>query len=190
MIRALNSIHSQAHVPKTSKEKKSFAGFALCWCEFTHHHHEGVLSLSNTMLTYQEERFLFPACEKRVPGSMVENVEQHHMFMEGFHTMEEYFTHVQKDPSVYDGNKVTAIIEQFGGVFCTHLTEEIDTLEPSKMRAIFPVEEEFKKIHTEMMEWIIGTCNKLTTMPWVSSTLVLIDDRPFPITKRELRLGC
>lgn len=119
----------------------------------------------------QEEKFLFPECEKRLPGSMVENVEQHQLFTEGFHEMEEYFTQVQKDPSVYDGDKIQAMIEKFGGIFCTHLTEEIDTLEPSKMRIIFPVEEDFRKVHTDMMDWVIGTCSKLTTMPWVFISL-------------------
>jgi hypothetical protein len=120
---------------------------------------------------------------------MVQNVEQHHMFMEGFHTMEEYFTHVQKDPSVYDGDKIQAMIEKFGAVFCLHLTEEIETLEPNKMRIIFPVEEDLRKVHTEMVDWVVGTCNKLTSLPWVCILLYVADDRFSHITKRELHLG-
>jgi hypothetical protein len=86
--------------------------------------------------------------------------------------MEEYFTLIQNDPSVYDGEKIQGMIEDFGDVFCRHLTEEIDTLEPNKMRIIFPVEDDFRQVQTEMMDWVIGTCNKLTTMPWVLDPVV------------------
>lgn len=99
---------------------------------------------------------------------MTQNLEQHELFREGFETMETYFGQVQKDPSVYDGTKVREMIESFGIVFCKHLTEEIGTLERSKLVAIFPVEAEFKKVWKEQMDWVIGTSSKLTTMPWVS----------------------
>ena len=42
MIRGLNSIHEQALLPQNDRDKKSFAGYALCLTEFTHHHHAGV----------------------------------------------------------------------------------------------------------------------------------------------------
>jgi len=48
MIRGLNSIHGQALDPQTDSQKKSFAGYALCLTEFTHHHHAGVLSFNFT----------------------------------------------------------------------------------------------------------------------------------------------
>src|ERR1700737_5423808 len=52
----------------------------------------------------QEEKYFFPESEKRVPGSMAQNLEQHRLFDEGLDTLEAYFKQVQKDPSVYDGN--------------------------------------------------------------------------------------
>ena len=111
---------------------------------------------------------MFPESEKRLPGSMTQNLEQHKLFHEGFETMEAYFRQVQKTPSVYDGTKVREIIESFGTVFSNHLREEIGTLERSKLVAIFPVEAEFKKVWKEQMDWVISTSSKLTTMPWVS----------------------
>ena len=42
MIRALNSIYTQARKPKSDAEKISFAGYVLTWVYFTKHHHEGV----------------------------------------------------------------------------------------------------------------------------------------------------
>ena len=104
---------------------------------------------------------------------MTQNLEQHHLFQEGFETMETYFGQVQKDPSVYDGKKVREIIESFGTVFSNHLREEIGTLERSKLIAIFPVEADFKKVWKAQMDWVIGTSSKLTTMPWVFSSFFL-----------------
>jgi len=167
MIRSLNSIHSQAHVPKTNAEKKSFAGYSLVWCEFTHHHHEGVVTSPLSLLTCQEEIFFFPECEKRAPGSMQENVEQHKAFMAGLEAMETYFNSVRRNPAIYDGNKVTSIIEQFGDVFVLHLREEIDTLAPEKLRKIWPVAKELEDSHVAMMKWIVKSSGKFTMMPWV-----------------------
>ena len=115
----------------------------------------------------QEEKIFFPECEKRVPGSMVINVEEHRLFHDGFETMESYFQQVQKDPSLYDGTKVRALLDAFGQVFCAHLNGEIETLERPKLVAIFPNEKEFLKVWTDMMDWIISTSSKLTTLPWV-----------------------
>jgi Hemerythrin HHE cation binding domain len=178
MIRGLNSIHAQALLPQNDSQKRSFAGYALCWCEFTHHHHSG------------EELFFFPACEKRRPGSMEENVEQHHTFMEGFETMDKYFNAVRKNPSIYDGKQVQSIIEKFGDVFCKHLTEEIDTIKPAKIRELFPEEQDFKDVVNEFTKYIVNTANKLTTMPWVCFlSLRYANERHFLITNIERLLG-
>lgn len=100
---------------------------------------------------------------------MEENVEQHKMFTDGLHTMETYFAQVKKNPSTYDGDKVTAMIDQFGGVFVLHLREEIDTLEPKKLEKIFPDVKVLMDAHFTMMKWNISSSNKLTTLPWVVS---------------------
>lgn len=49
----------------------------------------------------------------------------------------------------------------------SHLTQEIGTLEREKLIEIFPVENEFKKVWGDMMDWAVGNSSKLTTMPWV-----------------------
>jgi hypothetical protein len=99
---------------------------------------------------------------------MTQNEEQHHMFEEGLEAMEKYFGDVQKNPSVYDGNKVIELIETFGDIFCNHLREEIKTLERSKLMTIFPDVEDLKKLWKEMMDWIIKTSKPFTSMPWVA----------------------
>jgi hypothetical protein len=98
---------------------------------------------------------------------MTQNIEQHKLFHDGFEEMETYFGKVQKNPSLYDGNKVRGIIEKFGAVFTNHLTEEITTLERSNLIAIFPDINDLKKIWVEQIDWVISTSNKLTLMPWV-----------------------
>ena len=132
---------------------------------------------------------MFPECEKRIPGSMTQNLEQHHLFEEGFQTMETYFNQVRKDPTLYDGKKVREMIEKFGSVFSNHLREEIGTLERSKLVAIFPIEEDLKKVFQAQMDWVISTSSKLTTMPWVISIFCWFNRRLLLITKRQMLLG-
>ena len=98
---------------------------------------------------------------------MQQNIDQHALFHAGFETMDTYFTSIQRDPSIYNGQKVRDMIETFGQVFVLHLTQEIDSLEKSKLVEIFPTEGELRKVYEEMMNWAIGSSSKLTTLPWV-----------------------
>lgn len=104
--------------------------------------------------------------------------DQHHDFHDGFEAMETYFRSVQKDASLYDGNKTRELIEKFGDVFVKHLVEEIEYIAPENMAKIFDNVEEFKKGHEKMMKWLVSTASKLTTMPWVNLFIVgLVDHR-------------
>jgi hypothetical protein len=60
MIRALNSIYTQARIPTTTADKVSFAGYVLVWCDFTKHHHSAVHSFEPTMLNSLGRDFLVP----------------------------------------------------------------------------------------------------------------------------------
>jgi hypothetical protein len=95
------------------------------------------------------------------------NLEQHQTFHDGFEALETYFTKVKKNPSIYDGQKVRSMIEEFGAVFQKHLEEEIATLEKSKLMAIFPEVEDLKKITHDITQYAIDHGNKLTSFPWV-----------------------
>jgi phage gp37-like protein len=64
------------------------------------------------------------------------NIEQHQAFHDGLGA---YFREVQKNPSVYEGQKVRNMIEEFGAVFQTHLKVEIDTLEKPRLKVISPM---------------------------------------------------
>jgi hypothetical protein len=55
MIRALNSIYTQAHIPQTDSEKRSFAGYVLVLCQFIQHHHDAVRP--TILKTHDRKRF-------------------------------------------------------------------------------------------------------------------------------------
>jgi light-regulated signal transduction histidine kinase (bacteriophytochrome) len=95
------------------------------------------------------------------------NLEQHEAFHNGFEAMETYFTKVQKDPSVHDGQKIRNMIEEFGAVFQKHLEDEIATLEKSKLQTIFPDEADMKKVSDDLTQYAIKHGSKLTSFPWV-----------------------
>lgn len=99
-------------------------------------------------------------------------MEQHEMFQDGLHTLKEYCGRIEKSPSKYDGNQVTIMIDSFASAFVHHLHEEIDTLSPEKLRAIFPNQDDLKKIHTDMIKWKIANSSKMKILPWVILTIV------------------
>ena len=89
------------------------------------------------------------------------------MFQKGLETLRDYCAQVRKTPSSYDVNKIVTMIQSFGDTFCLHLHEEINTLAPEKLRAIFPDQRDLKKMHIEMIRWKISHATKTTMLPWV-----------------------
>jgi len=113
---------------------------------------------------------LFPEAEKRVPGSMTSNMDQHRAFHPGLEALDTFAQHAQTDPSTYEGEKLRTIVEQFGSSFVQHLHDEIPTLEKSKLKVIF-TEEDFRRVWGTMINWTIKTNPKLTGLPWVWAPL-------------------
>ena len=70
-------------------------------------------------------------------------------------TIEKYFTHIRTNISSYDGDEVIQLIDTFGPVLINHLTDEIETLEPKKMKEIFDDPMEAKQIIIKMIKWIV-----------------------------------
>jgi hypothetical protein len=54
-------------------------------------------------------------------------VEQHHAFNPGFSKLEEYVNALREKREAYDGAKVLKLIDDFGSILATHLTDEIET---------------------------------------------------------------
>jgi Hemerythrin HHE cation binding domain len=127
LLRGLNSIyHNAPHIPTSPTDPVTIAyiGFTKCWLEFLHEHHE------------TEEEIFFPEVDKMTmaitgeKGLMETNVAQHRQFDVGLAEMTTYIEAVQQGEKdiEFDGKKFQNIIERFGAVFTTHLTDEIPTL--------------------------------------------------------------
>ena len=99
---------------------------------------------------------------------MAVNLEQHHAFHGGLETFQNYFKQVQKDPTVYDGEKVTDMLDRFGSIFLQHLNDEICTLTPENMRKIFKDPQEAKEIDKRLVAWVVETSDSTTSVPFVS----------------------
>ena len=105
------------------------------------------------------------------------NLDQHHTFHEGLESLRNYFTEVQKNPSTYDGAKVTTMLDEFGGLFLQHLNDEICTLAPENMRKIFKDPMEAKEIDKRLVAWVVETSNPFTNVPFVYPTLGMFNFR-------------
>lgn len=101
------------------------------------------------------------------------------MFQNGLETLRDYCAQMRKTPSVYDANKIITMIRSFGDSFCLHLHEEIDTLAPHKLRAIFPDQRDLKETHIKMIRWKISHATKTTMLPWVFNVMERSDGPDF-----------
>ena len=119
LIRILNSIYLQAPHVTNPTDIQDFIAYMHAFTMLIHEHHG------------HEEELFFPWIEEElgIPGYMSPNVEQHHAFGPGLHEFEDYVKGLKEGKVVYDGAKVRAIIDGFGEVLATHLTEEITFLE-------------------------------------------------------------
>lgn len=117
VIRGLNSIYLQA--PRVSQnDVPSFLQYALAWWALVNVHHTG------------EETDFFPYLEDVTgqKGLMDVNVDQHHAFGDGLQRFKTYMEDCVAGKQKFEGNKVVGIIDEFGEVLVTHLTDEIPTL--------------------------------------------------------------
>jgi hemerythrin-like domain-containing protein len=118
-IRTLNCIYLQALNVKEEKDASDFIIFAHSWVIMLHEHHGN------------EEKFYFPWLEADIgtTGAMEKNIQQHHAFESGLSAFEAYVVAVKDGKEKYDGAKIVALIDAFGSILTTHLTEEIATFE-------------------------------------------------------------
>ena len=75
-----------------------------------------------------EEEYFFPLIEEYTgeKGIMETNVNQHAAFQAGVERFRSYV--FETTPEVYDGGTLKEIVDSFGPVLTTHLTEEISSL--------------------------------------------------------------
>lgn len=118
IIRGLNSVYLQAPKIKAEKDISDFLTYMYSWSLLVHMHHDN------------EESVAFPLLEKDIgiDGYMEKNVDQHKLFGPGLTAFDDYVKAIRAGEIPFDGLKVQAIIDSFGEVFTSHLTEEISTL--------------------------------------------------------------
>lgn len=116
LLRNLNAIYLQATGVKLPADIADLLILCQVWWETVHHHHK------------TEEESLFPVIEEYSgeKGIMEVNVSQHAAFEAGVERFRVYV--FETTPETYDGKTLREIIDSFGPVLTTHLTEEIDSL--------------------------------------------------------------
>jgi hypothetical protein len=141
MIRGLNSIYLQApNIPSNDvMAKRDFLIYCQCWCESMHHHHDA------------EEAVFFPAIEQisGVKGLMAQNVEQHRAFTPGFEKFHEYAKTCKAE--VFDGGKLSSLVEDFAEPLTRHLADEIETLKKLDIYDSAKVQQAYKRLEKVLM---------------------------------------
>ena len=152
VIGGLNSIYLQApHIHP--KDEGSFLQYCACFYEVLHIHHSG------------EEAYMFPAVEEMSgeKGIMECNVEQHQAFDAGLGKYNQYVQDCLKGTKKYNGSELVAIIDEFGPILVTHLTEEIPTI--LSLAKYGDKMKDFEKVFLEMgekdMVRILGLLNEI-----------------------------
>jgi hypothetical protein len=121
VIRGMNAIYLQCEgvgAHGSEQDIKDFANFCRIWGQLLDEHHD------------TEERIVFPRIDL-VAGSPVMQVavDQHHVFLDGLVAFVKYMDEVKVGgKSAYDGQKVKAMLDGFGGAIYDHLIDEVRVL--------------------------------------------------------------
>jgi hemerythrin-like domain-containing protein len=140
-IRALNSIY--LHAPLIAASNKSLShdllSYCQCWVALVALHHE------------TEEKFLFSALEKRIPGAkgiLDTNVHQHEEFHDGLAAFEKYVESALASKEEYSSESLLKLIDGFSGPLMKHFSDEIFTLtrleEANQGAEVMKIHEEFE----------------------------------------------
>ncbi|KAJ7578162.1 hypothetical protein C8J56DRAFT_969170 [Mycena floridula] len=106
------------HADKYSAEDfENYRGYALLSFKFLVGHHEA------------EEETLFRYIDAKVPGAMTINEEQHQIFLEPLEKIVHYLQNVTQE--TFSATELCSQIDDILEPVMNHLSEELDTLEPS-----------------------------------------------------------
>lgn len=96
------------------QDEDAFIGYCLSGILAIEGHHHG------------EEAISFPYFEGKLEmkSGVEHNIEQHEAFLPGMEALKEYLETVRAKKEKYDGLKVRALLEAFGGILTQHLHEE------------------------------------------------------------------
>ncbi|KAG6872660.1 hypothetical protein C0995_007855 [Termitomyces sp. Mi166 len=151
-IRGINAVYAQA--PKIQEHQiKAFAFFCNSLLAMIDHHH-----------TIEEELF-FPFYESKMGANAMEhNFEQHHKFQEGLQDLERYIKKLLDGKAVYDGNLLIEKLDSFADDMVKHLHDELPTIESSKLRAVFTVQD-LKDVEDALRKRVLKEVSLTTVIP-------------------------
>jgi hemerythrin-like domain-containing protein len=140
-IRALNSIYLHAPLIATSNKNLShdLLTYCQCWVALVALHHQ------------TEEKFLFSAFEKRIPGAkgiLAVNVHQHEEFHDDLAAFEKYVDGALAGKESYDSELLLKLIDGFSEPLMKHFSDEIETMmrleETGQGEEVMKIHEEFE----------------------------------------------
>ncbi|KAJ3862451.1 hypothetical protein EV359DRAFT_45123 [Lentinula novae-zelandiae] len=137
---------------------QNYLEYALLSASFLAEHHDA------------EESALFPALERKIPGSMVHNEAQHQSFLKPLEELIEYIN-LAKAEGKLDSATYRAKVDFILVPVMQHLAEELDSLEGSKLLEHFS-ESELDTINKathkaqqgdnhKMLPFVLRTCNRI-----------------------------
>lgn len=102
----------------TDKDKLELHQHAYQWADMLEKHHQA-----------EEQQFFQQLGELAgVTGLMDSSVEQHQLFHHGLEKFQRYLQEIKARSTVFDGQKLQHIIDEFMPISRTHLDDEIDAL--------------------------------------------------------------
>lgn len=115
-LRGLNSVYLQGPLISEPKDVADLFLFCNIWITSIELHHD------------IEENHLFKDLEKMTRDSQVvsREREQHRVIHEGLDRFEKYVKETK--PEAYKWTELSSILDSFGSVLKTHLSEEVETL--------------------------------------------------------------
>src|SRR3979490_2971511 len=96
---------------------------------------------------------------------MLANEEQHHIIHSSLKQFDTYLNSVLIEPSLYSPSKVRSIITGFGSIFYVHLKNEMETITPEKLKAIFDAKD-LAKLGDDTKNYVLSNSSKTTYLPW------------------------
>ncbi|KAI3598078.1 hemerythrin hhe cation binding domain-containing protein [Moniliophthora roreri] len=124
------------YADKYSKDDfKNYAEYALTAVEFLEGHHDA------------EEQALFPAIEKKAPGSMAKNEAQHESFLKPLGELRSYIESTKSGSTAFDATTYRKKVDGILLPIMEHLADELDTLQSSSLLKNF-TEDEIGSLNT------------------------------------------
>lgn len=179
MIRGVNTMLNQANYVTSPADIKDFMEYAISFCVMIHEHHEC------------EEVLFFPMIENAtgVPGILDRNVVQHEEFLPKIHDFDVYCKQVRLEVRNYDAKKFVELIEAFGTLLTTHLTDEIDSFKQLNQYNL-----DWDAVVKRLVDYAVAHAHKVRSLPVQSLRALMttngLDSRnPIHITQCGLDLG-